>query len=146
MIPDRLISSTTQVSVEGVCIVITIRQLAEVSHLTVLEVVQKDVKSLALDTILFHDDTAASHNLSWVTLTIDLAETRPSSKDFRITDFDEVNLVLSTERLNELDVFRFCARLDQHAQMCLALVEGFGALTKTASETVMNESIFQNLL
>jgi hypothetical protein len=30
--------------------------------------------------------------------------------------------------------------------MCLALVEGFGALTKTASETVMNESIFQNLL
>jgi len=114
--------------------------------LTVLEVVKEDVETLRLDTILLHNNAGASNDLSGVTLTIDLAETSPGTEDLGVSDLDEVDFVLSAERLNELDVFGLCTGLDEDAQMGLALVQGLGTLTETASETVMDEGVLQNLL
>lgn len=114
--------------------------------LAVLEVVKEDVESLGLNTVLLNDDTTASHHLSGVALTIDFAETGPGSEDLSISDLDEVDFVLGAESLNELDVLGLRAGLDENAQMGLALVEGLGALTETASETVVDESVLQDLL
>ena len=114
--------------------------------LTVLEVVKEDVETLRLDTIFLHNNAAASNNLSGVTLTIDLAETSPGTEDLGVSDLDKVDFVLSAERLNELNILGLRAGLDENAQMGLALVQGLGALTETASETVMDEGVLQNLL
>ena len=54
--------------------------------------------------------------------------------------------MLSTESLDELDVLGFCARFDEHAKVGLTLVEGLSALTETASKTVMDEGVLQDLL
>lgn len=160
MIPDRHDSSRDESSVEGVCIVITdngtigARKKPQAPFkgrdkkltLTVLEVIEEDVETLRLDTILLHNNAAASNNLSGVTLTIDLAETSPGTEDLGVSDLDKVDFVLSAERLNELNVLGLCAGLDEDAQMGLALVQGLCALTETASETVMDEGVLQNLL
>ena len=104
------------------------------------------METFGLNTVLLHNDTAASNNLSGVTLTVDLAKTSPGSENLSISDLDEVNFVLGAEGLNELDVLGLSAGLDENAQMSLALVEGLGALAETASETVVNESVLQDLL
>ena len=62
------------------------------------------------------------------------------------THLDQVDLVLSAERLNELEVLGLRAGLDEDAEMRLALVQRLGALAKTARETVVNERRLQNLL
>ena len=71
------------------------------------------MESLALNTILLNHDAAAPYDLSRVSLTIDLAKPSPSAKDFRITNFNEVYLVLSTERLNEFNILSLRAGLDK---------------------------------
>jgi len=104
------------------------------------------MKTLRLDTVLLHNNAAASNDLSGVTLTIDLAETSPGAEHFGVSDLDEVDFVLSAERLDELDVFGLRTGFDEDAKMGLALVQSLGALTKTASETIVDESVLQNLL
>ena len=59
---------------------------------------------------------------------------------------DQVDFVLGTESLNKLKVLSLCAAFDEDAKMGLALVKGLGALTKSTSKTVVNESVLQNLL
>lgn len=122
------------------------RDAANKKHLAVLEVVEEDVETLALDTILLDNDTAASDDLSGVALTVDLAETGPGAEDLGVSDLDKVDLVLSAESLDELDVLGLCAGLDEDAQMGLALVQGLGALAETARKTVVDQGIFQDLL
>ena len=153
MIPDRLCPQRAELSVEGVCFVITTKQpirnfesRCAYLHLTVLEVVQENVQALAVSTVVLDDDTRAANDLAGVTLLVDLAETSPGTEDLGVTDLDEVNLVLSTEGLDELDVLGLSARLDEYAKMRLALVERLGALAQTARKTVVNERRLQNLL
>ena len=116
------------------------------THLTVLEVVEEDVETLRLDAVVLDDDARAADDLAGVALTVDLAETSPGTEDLRVTDLDEVDLVLGAESLDELDVLGLCAGLDEDAKVGLTLVEGLGALTETASETVVNEGVLQDLL
>lgn len=104
------------------------------------------MQALRLDTVILHDDTRASDDLSWIALTINLAETSPSSEDLGVTDFNEVDLVLGAECLDELEILCFRAGLDENAEMCLALVKGLGALTEPPGETVVEERVFQDLL
>jgi len=104
------------------------------------------METLRLDTVLLYNNAAASNDLSGVTLTIDLAETSPGAENFGVSDFDEVDFVLSAERFDELDVFGLRAGFDEDAEMGMALVQSLGALTKTASETVMDEGVLQHLL
>ena len=113
---------------------------------TVLEVIQEDVEALALGSVLLDDNAAAANNLSGVALTVDLTETSPGAQNFRISNFDQVDLVLRAKSLDKFDVLRFGASLDENAQVGLTLVQGLGALAETASKPVVDESVFQNLL
>ena len=54
--------------------------------------------------------------------------------------------MLGAEGLNELDVLGFRARLDEDAKVGLTLVERLRALAETASETVVDEGVLQDLL
>ena len=113
---------------------------------TVLEVIQEDVEALALGSVLLDDNAAAANNLSGVALTVDLAETSPGAQNFRISNFDQVDLVLRAKSLDKFNIFRFGASFDKNTQVGLALVQGLGALAETASKTVVDESVLQYLL
>lgn len=104
------------------------------------------MEALRLDTVVLDDDARAANDLAGVALTVDLAETSPGTEDLGVTDLDEVDLVLGAESLNELDVLGLRAGLDEDAKVGLTLVEGLGALTETTGETVVNESVLQDLL
>ena len=153
MIPDRLCPQRAELSVEGVCFVITTKQPIRnfesrcgYLHLTVLEVVQENVQALAVSTVVLDDDARAADDLARVAFTVDLAETSPRAEDLGVTNLDEVDLVFSTEGLDELDVLGFRAGLNEDAQVRLAFVKRLRTLTKTTSETIMDEGVLQDLL
>ena len=104
------------------------------------------MQTLRLNTVLLDDDARAADDLARVALTVDLAETGPGAEHLRVSDLDQVNLVLRAEGLDELDVLRLRARLDEHAQVGLALVERLGALAQAAREAVVHEGVLQDLL
>ena len=104
------------------------------------------MQALGLNTVVLNDDARAANDLARVALTVDLAETGPGAEHLRVSDLDQVDLVLRAEGLDELDVLGFGARLDEDAQVRLALVKRLRALAETASETVVDESVLQNLL
>ena len=114
--------------------------------LAALEVIKEDMESLGVSTEILNDNTAAANDLAGVTLTIDFAETSPGTKNFGISDLDQVGAMLRAKGLNKLDVFSLSASLDQNTEVGFTLIEGLGALTKTTSKTIMDKSIFQNLL
>lgn len=116
------------------------------AHLAVLEIVEQDIQALALNTIVLDDNARAANNLTRVALTVDLAQTRPGTEDFRISNFDEVDLVLRTERFNELKILRFGTSFDENAKVGLTFVECFGAFTQSAGETIVYERVLQDLL
>ena len=145
MIPVRQLSSQ-MLSVEGVCLSSPEAGTGDDTHLTVLEVVEEDVKTLALNTVVLDDDARATDDLAGVTLTGDLAETSPGTEDLGVTNLDEVDLVLGAEGLNELNVLGLSAGLDEDAKVGLALVESLGALAETAGEAVVDEGVLQDLL
>jgi hypothetical protein len=104
------------------------------------------MEALRLNTVVLHDNASATNDLARVTFTINFAETSPSTKDLSISDLDQVDFVLGTEGLDEFDVFSLGASLDENAKMGLAFVKGLGTLAEAASETVVDEGIFQDLL
>ena len=104
------------------------------------------MQSLALSSVVLDNDARAANDLTGVTLTVDFAKTSPGTKDLSISNLDEVDFVLGTESLNKLKVLSLCAAFNEDAKMGLALVKGLGALTKSTSKTVVNESVLQNLL
>ena len=116
------------------------------SHLPVLEVVEEDVETLRLDAVVLDDNARAADDLARVTLAVDLAQASPGAENLCVTDLDQVDFVLRAQGLDELDVLGLSARLDEHAQMRLALVQRLRALTQPARETVVNERRLQNLL
>jgi hypothetical protein len=97
------------------------------------------METLKLNTIVLHDHAGATNDLARVTLTINFAETGPGTKDFGISNLDQVDFVLSTEGLSEFDIFSLGAGLDENAKMGLAFL-------KATSETIVDEHIFQDLL
>lgn len=102
--------------------------------------------TLTLRTKVLDDYAGAANDFARVPLPIDFAKTSPGSEDFGVTDFDEVDVVLRAKGLNELDVLCLCAGFDENTEMGFASVESLGGLTKAPRETVVNESILQNLL
>jgi hypothetical protein len=104
------------------------------------------VETLRLDTVVLDDDAGAANDLTGVALLVDLAEASPGAEDLGVSNLDQVDLVLGAESLDELEVLGLVASFDQDAKVGLALVEGLGCLTETTSETVVNESVLQNLL
>lgn len=104
------------------------------------------MEALRLDTVILNDDARAANDLAGVALTVDLAEASPGTKDLGVTDLDQVDFVLGAESLDQLDVLGFRASLDEDAEVGLTLVERFSTLTETASKTIVNEGVLQNLL
>ena len=72
--------------------------------LSALEVVEEDGTTLGVLTVVLDDDTRAADDLSGVTLTVDLGQTGPLTEGLGVGDLDEVDRVLGTESLNELEV------------------------------------------
>lgn len=104
------------------------------------------MKTLRLNTIVLDDDASATNDLARIALTVNLAKTSPGAKDFGVSDLDQVDFVLSTESLDEFDVFSLSTGLDENAKVGLAFVKGLGTFTKTTSETIVDKRIFQDLL
>ena len=114
--------------------------------LAALEVVLEDVAALALAAVLLDDDARAADDLARVALAVDLAEARPGAEHLGVADLDERDLVRRAERLDQLDVLGLRARLDEHAQVRLALVERLGALAETASQPIVDQRVLEDLL
>ena len=112
MIPDRLVSSW-KLSVEGVLLSSNKEATERNLTLTVFEVVDEDMETLALGTIILDDNARTADNFARVTLLVDFTKASPLAKNLRVTDLDEVDLVFGTEGLNQLDVFRLSAGLDE---------------------------------
>ena len=104
------------------------------------------MQALALNTVILDNNARAANDLARVALAVDLAEASPRAENLGVSNLDEVDFVLGTESLNKLKVLSLCAAFDEDAKMGLALVKGLGALTKSTSKTVVNESVLQNLL
>ena len=108
--------------------------------------IQQHIHPLAILPKLPYNNTRTPNDLPRVALAVDLAQPGPLPEHLGVADLDEVDLVLRAEGLDELDVLGFGARLDEDAQVRLALVKRLRALAETASETVVDESVLQNLL
>lgn len=63
-----------------------------------------------------------------------------------MTYLDQVDLTLSAESFDELDVLRLSATFVEHTEMGLTLVEGLGGLSQTSSKTVNDQRTLENLL
>lgn|SRR5258708_6171996 len=102
--------------------------------------------SFTLNSVILHHDTCAANDFAWITLTINLAETSPCTKDLRISDLNKVDLMLGAKSFDKLDVLRFSASLNQNAEVGLTLVKGLGTLAKTTSKTIVDKRILQDYL
>jgi hypothetical protein len=96
--------------------------------------------------VLLHHDARSANHLSRVALPVNLAQASPCAEDLGITDLDQVDVVLSAESLDELDVLCFGAGLHEDAEVGIALVQSLGALAEATSKTVVLEGVLQNLL
>ena len=121
MIPDRLVSSW-KLSVEGVLLSSNKEATKHNLTLTVFEVVDEDMETLALGTIVLYNDTRAANNLTGVTLLVDFAKTSPLAENLRVTDLDQVDLVFGTEGFNQFDVLGLGTGLDEDTQVSLAFI------------------------
>lgn len=114
--------------------------------------------------------TRAADDLAGDTLLVELAETGPLAEELGVRELDKVDLVparrakgqqgrrgrrhpsesrggvLSTESLDELDVLGLSAALVENAKVSLALVEGLGALAESTRESVVDESLLEDVL
>ena len=115
-------------------------------RLAALEVLEENVETLGLLTVVLDDNARAADDLTGVTLTVDLAETGPGTKGLGVGHLKEVDLVLVAESLDELEVLGLVAGLDENAKVGLTTVKGLGALTETTGETVVDESLLEDLL
>lgn len=104
------------------------------------------MQTLALYTVLFNNDTGAPHHLARVSLAVDFAKASPSSKNLGVADLDQVDAMVGTQRLNELDVLSLGASINEDAKMCLTLVKSLGTFPKTTGEPIVYKGILQHLL
>lgn len=100
------------------------------------------MKPLTFHTILLNDNTSAADDLSGIALSINLTQSSPSSKQFCVGNFNEIDFVFSAEGFNEFDVFGLSTGLNEDAQMRLTLVQGLGTFTQSPRKTIVYKSIF----
>lgn len=81
--------------------------------LTILEIIEEDMKTLTFHTIIFYNDAGAANNLSGIPVAVNLAETNPGSKLLCVRDFDKVDFMFGAEGLDEFDILRFRASFDK---------------------------------
>ena len=111
-----------------------------------LEVIQQHMHTLTVNTKVLDNYTRAANDLPGVTLLVDFAEASPGAEDFRVSNLDEVDFVLGAESLDKFEVFGLGVGFDEDAKVSLALVHCLGALAETTSESIVDESVLQDLL
>ena len=111
-----------------------------------LEVIQQHMHTLTVNTKVLDNYTRAANDLPGVTLLVDFAEASPGAEDFRVSNLDEVDFVLGAEGFDKFEVFCLGVGFDEDAKVSLALVQCLGALAETTSESIVDESVLQDLL
>ena len=114
--------------------------------LSVLEVFEENVEALALRAVVLDNNARAADDLAGVTLPVNLTQTGPGPKDLRVSNLDQVDVVLGAQRNNKLDVLGLRARLNKNAKVGLTLVERFGSLSEATGEPVMKQGVLKHLL
>jgi len=99
------------------------------------------VKAFTLDTVVFNHNAGAANNFAGITLPVNLAQSSPCAEDLGIANLDQIDFVFPAKSSDQFDVLGIRTGLDKDTQMGLTLVQCLGALTETASETVMDEGI-----
>jgi hypothetical protein len=99
---------------------------------------EEDLEGGRVGTVVGDDDTRAANDLAGLALAVNLGETGPLAEDLGVRDLDELDVVLGAESLDELGVLGLGAGLVQDAEMGLSLVEGFGALSESSSQSVVD--------
>jgi hypothetical protein len=144
MIPDRLDSSFRRIG-RGSLGVIVGSKIEETYLRPGLEVVEEDVHTLAIYSIVLYDDATASYDLAGVTVLVNFAETGPSAEELCVSDLDEIDLMVRAECLNELDILCLGVGLDEDTNVGLSLIQGLCALSETSSQAVVLKANLQNL-
>ena len=105
--------------------------------LTALEVVEEDGKLLSFLAKVTDNSDRAVDDLLRDAVLVDFAQTGPFAELLAIGDFDEGDVVLGAEGLNQTDVVLFVAAFGQDTQVGVFAVEGFDGFTETAGEPVV---------
>merc|ERR1711907_281333 len=111
-----------------------------------VEILEEEIKSFGLLTVVGDAHTGARDNLAGITLSIHLAETSPLSEEGVVVDLHQVDGVLGAQGLNELLVCRLVAVVSKNAQVHGTLVEHLRALTDATSQAVSAERLLEHLL
>jgi hypothetical protein len=69
--------------------------------------VQENVHGFGFFSKVGNSNTRTTNDLTGVTFTVNLTETSPLTKLLGVRDFDQVDVVFSTESFNQLEVFGF---------------------------------------
>ena len=96
------------------------------------------MKTFALGTVVLDHDARASNDFASISLSVDLAETSPCTENLSVSNFDQIDLMLGAESLDEFDVLGLCASFYKDAKMSLTLVESFCAFAETTSQTIVD--------
>ena len=107
-------------------------------YLVRFDIVLHYVKALRLFTIVLDNDAGAAHNLPCLALRVNLAKPCPLAKSLSTRHGNKVNIVLSTQSLNQLDIIRLVAVLSKHTKLSSMLLDGLGSLTETLHKPIMS--------
>jgi len=116
------------------------------SLLLVFEVIQQDFQGIGILSEVLNNNHGATNHLSRLSLLVDLAQSCPLSKLLGFWDSVELDVMLSAKSFNKLHVRSLSAVGGKNAQMSLAAIKSLCAFVETSSETVVYESVLQNLL
>jgi hypothetical protein len=114
--------------------------------LTSLEVLIEDMTSLGVFSVLLDNNAGTTNNLASISIAVNLAETCPFAQDLRVSDLNEGNGMGGAKCLDELDILRLRASLNEHTKVGLTSIQGLCALAQTTSKTVVLKRLLQDLL
>lgn len=72
-------------------------------------------------------------------------EVHSRSECLWVRHLQQVDLVLSAESFDQLDVLLLTASFDQDAEMGLSSIQSLCTFSETSSKTIMNECLLQHL-
>jgi len=110
----------------------------------VFEVIEEDVESVRVLTVVGDDGHGAVDDLGSVTLGINAAEAAHLAKLLARHTAEERRLVLNADGLDELDVLRLVAVISKAAHAGSALVERLAALVEATAEAVVDQGLLED--
>ena len=116
------------------------------SHLTRLQVLLQDSKTLGFLSIICDDSTRASHNLAGLSFLVDFAETSPLTKLLILRHSNQIDYLFGTKCLNQLLVIWLIAIICQDTELFLSTLNRTGFLVETTRESIVGKSFFKHNL